>query len=84
MMLCGWALQSVPLISVIIVEWKLVDGGGIHGLNCRHSERRHRRHGTVDSIIHKALDTAKIPLQLEPAGLFRSDGKHPSGMNIVP
>ena len=61
-----------------------VDGRGIHGLSCRYSEGRHRRHGTVNSIIHKALVSAKIPSQLEPAGLLRSDGKRPDGMTIVP
>ena len=61
-----------------------VDGLGIHGISCHRSERRHHRHGTVNSIIHKALVSAKIPSQLEPAGLFRSDGKRPDGMTIVP
>ena len=59
-------------------------GCGIHGLNCCHSEGRHHRHGTVNSIIHKALISAKIPLQLEPAGLFRSDSKSPDGRTIIP
>ena len=47
-----------------------VDGRGIHGLSCRHSEGRHYRHGTVNSFIHKALVSAKIPSQLEPAGFL--------------
>ena len=53
-------------------------------LSCHHREGRHHMHDTVNSIIHKALFSAKIPSQLEPAGLIRSDGKLPNGMAIVP
>ena len=59
-----------------------VDGRGFHGLICRHSEGRHHRHGTANSIVHNALVSAKIPSQLESAGLFGSDGKFPDGMNM--
>ena len=47
-------------------------------------EGKHHRHGTLNPIIHKALVSAKIPSQLEPAGLFRSGGNHPDGMTFVP
>ena len=61
-----------------------VDCRGTHGLSCRHSEGRLYRHGSINSIIHRALTSAKISSRLEPAGLSRSDGKRPDGMSIVP
>ena len=61
-----------------------VDCRGTHGLSCRHSEGRLYRHGSINSIIHSALTSAKISSRLEPEGLSRSDGKRPDGMSIVP
>ena len=61
-----------------------VDCRGTHGLSCRHSEGRLYRHGSINSIIHRALNSAKISSRLEPAGLSRSDRKRPNGMSIVP
>ena len=43
-----------------------------------------RGHGSINSIIHRALTSAKISSRLEPEGLSRSDGKRPDGMSIVP
>ena len=31
-----------------------------------------------------AFVSSKIPSQLDPAGLFKSDGKHPDGLTIIP
>ena len=61
-----------------------VDCYGTHGLSCRCSEGRHHRHATVNSIIHRALISAKIPSRLEPTGMSRADGKHPDGATVVP
>ena len=68
------------LISVIIVELKW-NGRGINRPSYRHREARHH---ACKGMEHNALVSAKIPSQLEPAGLFRSDGKGPDGMTIVP
>ena len=56
---------------------------------CQHcdeevSEGRHHRHATVNSITHRALVSAKIPLRLEPTGMFRAGGKRPDGATVVP
>ena len=61
-----------------------VDCPGTHGLCCRHSKGRHHRHASINSIIHRALATAKIPSRLEPAGLSRSDGKRPDRATLAP
>ena len=61
-----------------------VDARATHGLSCRQSEGRHYRHSSLNDIIHRALSAAKIPSRLEPAGVFRSDGKRPDGITLVP
>ena len=61
-----------------------VDTMGRHGLSCRRSEGRHHRHAAMNSIIHHALTSARVPARLEPSGLLRRDGKRPDGVSVVP
>ena len=61
-----------------------VDGFATHGLSCRWSEGRHHRHAAINEIVHRAISTARLPSRLEPTGLFRSDGKRPDGITLVP
>ena len=42
------------------------------------------RHAAINDIVHRSLTSAKIPARLEPSGLYRSDGKHPDGISVVP
>ena len=49
-----------------------VDELGVHGLCCRFCKGRHSRHASLNDIIKRALDSAKVPCHLEPAGLYRS------------
>ena len=58
-----------------------VDQYATHGLSCRWSQGRHSRHGEIND---RSLVSAKVPSQLEPAGLRGSDGKRPDGMTIIP
>ena len=57
---------------------------GTHGLSCVRSESRHHRHAALNDIVHRALTAAHIPSRLEPSGIFRSDGKRPDGITVVP
>ena len=57
---------------------------GTHGLSCKRSEGRHHRHAALNDIIHRALTSAHIPSRLEPIGIYRSDGKRPDGITVVP
>ena len=61
-----------------------VDCVATHGLSCRWSEGRHHRHAAINDIVHRSLTSAKIPARLEPSGLYRSDGKRPDGISVVP
>ena len=61
-----------------------VDSLGTHGLSCRRSEGRHHRHSALNDIVQRALTTAHIPSRLEPTGVYRSDGKRPDGISVVP
>ena len=61
-----------------------VDSLATHGLSCRWSEGRHHRHAALNAILHRALTSACVPSRLEPSGLYRSDGKRPDGITVVP
>jgi len=36
------------------------------------------------SMIARAFSSAGLPITKEPSGLFRSDGKRPDGLTLVP
>ena len=61
-----------------------VDESGVHGLSCRFSKGRHSRHASLNNLVKRGLDSAKIPSYLEPVGLFRLDGRRPDGATMVP
>ena len=61
-----------------------VDSHGTHGLSCKWSERRHFCLAAINDIIYRALSAAKIPSRLEPSGTYRSDGKRPDGITMIP
>ncbi len=61
-----------------------VDESGSHGLSCRKSAGRHMRHGALNDLVKRALAMAEVPSRLEPTSLFRSDGKRPDGMSLMP
>ena len=60
-----------------------VDTLGTHGLSCGFSRRRQPRHASLNDIIKRTLEVAKVPCLLEPSGLLRSDGKRPDGTTLV-
>ena len=62
----------------------VVDSRGIHCLSCRRSAGRASRHHNLNDIIWRALARANVPSVKEPPGLFRSDGKRPDGLTMIP
>ena len=71
--------------SALLSSWmqSTVDNLVTHGLSCCWSEGRHQLHTAVNNITQRALTSAKIPSWLEPAGLYRTDGKRPDGCSII-
>ena len=63
---------------------KKVDEYGYHQLSCHFGEGRFPRHSALNDIIWRALKSAGIPSELEPAGLNRGDGKRPDGITRFP
>jgi len=42
------------------------------------------RHHAINDLIARAFSSAGLPATKEPSGLFRSDGKRPDGLTLVP
>lgn len=61
-----------------------VDHLGHHGLSCNRSAGRISRHNSLNDILKRAFISSDIPCILEPAGLFRDDGKRPDGVTLIP
>ena len=61
-----------------------MDARGIHGLCCKRSAGRTVRHNTLNDMLCRACVRSGVPSSREPIGLFRSDGKRPDGMTLVP
>ena len=63
---------------------KRVERDGLHGLSCTKSAGRFSRHATLNSLIKQTLGSLDLPSMLEPRGLYRTDGKHPDGVTMIP
>ena len=61
-----------------------VDHQGTHGHHCQRSLGHHPRHMAINDLIKRCLATAKIVAHLEPAEIFREDGKRPDGAKVMP
>ena len=53
-------------------------------LSCRWSEGHFLRHAALNEIIYRSLQSVNVPSHLEPTGLYRSDGRCPDRISIVP
>ena len=63
---------------------KEVDTYGLHGLSCTKSAGRFSRHANLNALFKQTLSSIKIPSILEPSNMFRTDGKRPDGVTLVP
>ena len=57
---------------------------GHHGLACRRSAGRHRRHALANDVIVRAIRSVEVHAELEPPRLLRNDGKRPDGATLDP
>ena len=58
--------------------------GGLHSFVCRRAPGRSARHHALNDLIARSFASAGVPVTKEPIGLFRSDGKRPDGLTLVP
>ena len=42
------------------------------------------RHNSINSIVKRSLESAKVPSVLEPSGILRYDNKRPDGASMIP
>ena len=61
-----------------------VDESGTHGLSYRKGQGCIPRHSGLNHLIQKALMSTQVPVTLEPCGLYRSDGRRPDGLSLIP
>ena len=61
-----------------------VEVRGVHSFVCKRATGRTSRHHAFNDLIVRAFSSAGFPVTKEPSGLFRSDGKRPDGLTLVP
>src|ERR1700759_2117014 len=61
-----------------------VEADGRHGLACRQSAGRHRRHSLANDVIIRAIRATEVHAELEPPRMLRGDGKRPDGATLDP
>ena len=54
------------------------------GNNNNNNKGRSARHHALNDLIARSFASAGVPVTKEPIGLFRSDGKKPDGLTLVP
>ena len=57
---------------------------GHHGLACRSSAGRHRRHALANDVIVRAIRSVEVHAELEPKRLLRDDQRRPDGATLDP
>jgi len=62
----------------------LLDARVLHSFVCRTAPGRSARHHAINDLIARSFASAGVPVTKKPIGLFRSDGKRPDGLTLVP
>ena len=62
----------------------LMDARGLHSFVCKKAPGRSARLHALNDLILRDFDSAGVPVTKEPSGLFRTDGKRPDGLTLVP
>ena len=63
---------------------KRVERDLLQGLSCTKSAGHFSRHATLNSLIKHMLGSLDLPSMLEPRRLYRTDGKLPDGVTMIP
>jgi hypothetical protein len=61
-----------------------VEQDGRHGLSCRRSAGRHRRHALANDVIVRAIRSIDVHAELEPPRLLSDDRRRPDGATLDP
>ena len=61
-----------------------VDSRGYHGLSCRKSAGRQRRHAQANDVLIRAIRAADVQAELEPQFLLRAGEQRPDGATLDP
>jgi len=61
-----------------------VDAYGVHSFVCKTAPGKTSRHHAFNDLIARGFSSAGLPVTKEHLGLFRSDGKRPDGLTLVP
>ena len=63
---------------------KRVERDGLHDLSCTKSAGRFPRHAIFNSLMKQTLGSLDLPSMLEPRGLYRTNGKRPYDVTMIP
>jgi len=55
-----------------------------HGLSCKQSAGRQRRHAQANDVLVRAIRAVHVQAELEPHSLLRDDGRRPDGATLDP
>ena len=83
----GFTARSGSLCCTVHIPVSVghtTDARGLHAFVCKMAPSRITRHHALNDIISRAFASAKIPVTNEPSGLFRSDGKRPDDLTLIP
>jgi len=61
-----------------------VDARGLHSFVSKRAPGRSARHHAMSDLIARSFASDGVPVTQEPSGLFRTDGKRPDGLTLVP
>ena len=61
-----------------------VESSGHHGLACRRSAGRHRRHTLANEVLVRAIRSVEVHAELESPRLLTGDGKRPDVDTLDP
>jgi len=62
----------------------LVDARGLHSFVCKRATGRTAIRHALNDLIARSFASAGVPVTKEPVGLFRTDGKRPDGLTLIP
>jgi hypothetical protein len=62
---------------------QFVDVLRTNSLSCKQASGRPARHHNLKNVVTRALTSAAVPVQKEPLGLIRTDGKRIDGVTLL-